>query len=437
MQPVLIHTKQDSTRLRYVLDWLFNDQLKTGYRLTHDPVGQHKELIISYGNPSGNISIPASDLLWETGVSVKDPDWSEWSGLPALFHSGAEGFTLPFDLFSAIFFLLSRYEEYYAYTPDKHGRYPATESVLYKSGLLRRPLIDEWIFAFRKLLNEQGANIPSSAFTWLPSYDIDIAWSYLNKGLIRNLAGLARDVLSAKFGTATERLAVLSKSRKDPFDSFAVLEQLHTDANIHPMFFILAALKSSAFDKNISPANPAMQSLIRQLAAFSDIGMHPSYYTDSNKTAWQNEKNALERITGRKITSSRQHYIRMTLPGTYRHLLQNGITDDYSMGYGSHLGFRAGTGRAFKWYDLEREQAEDLTIHPFCFMDSTAHYEEQLNAEEAFSVLGDMALALRKAGSTLTTVFHNFSLGTDKEWKGWSENYTRFVEGMAGKIITS
>lgn len=437
MQHVLIYSPQDSPRLRYVLDWIFNDQLKTGYRLTHDPAERHEGLIISYGDPSGGISIPANGLLWETGVSVKDVNWSDWQGLPVFFQPDAEGFTLPFDLFSAIFFLLSRYEEYYTYTPDKHNRYPATESVLYKSGLLRRPLIDEWLTAFRNLLNTHGANIASPTFNWQPSYDIDIAWSYLHKGFTRNLAGLTRDVLSAKFGNAAERLAALSRFRKDPFDSFAFLQQLHNDADTQPLFFVLAALKSSGFDKNISPANTAMQSLIRELAAYSTIGMHPSYYTDSNKTAWQNEKNALERISNQKITSSRQHYMRMTLPGTYRHLLQNGITDDYSMGYGSHLGFRAGTGRSFKWYDLERERAEALIIHPFCFMDSTAHYEEQLNAEEAFSVLGDMASALCKAGSTLTTVFHNFSLGTDKEWKGWSENYTRFVEGMAGKIITS
>lgn len=433
MQPVLIHTQQDSPRLRYVLDWLFNDRLKTGYSLTHDPAERHDGLSISYGNPSGSISIPANGLLWETGVSVKDISWADWQELPVFFQSDAKDFSLPFDLLSAIFFLLSRYEEYYAYTPDKHDRYPATESFLYKSGHLRRPLIDEWIEAFRQLLNKQDANIAAPVFSWQYSYDIDIAWSYLHKGLSRNLAGLSRDVLSAKFNIAAERLAVLSKSRRDPFDSFAFLHQLHNDSNTRPLIFILAALKSSAFDKNISPANPAMQSLIRELAAYSNIGMHPSYYTDSNKTAWQNEKDTLERLTGQKITSSRQHYMRMKLPNTYRFLLQNGISNDYSMGYGSHLGFRAGTGQSFKWYDLDSEQAGDLTIHPFCFMDSTAHYEERLNAGDAFNVLREMTDVLRKVSSKLTTIFHNFSLGTDKEWKGWAESYKRFANDISVK----
>lgn len=433
MQPVLIHTQQDSQRLRYVLDWLFNDRLKTGYSLTHDPAERHEGLSISYGNPSGSISIPAKGLLWETGVSVKDISWTDWLELPVFFQSNAKDFSLPFDLLSAIFFLLSRYEEYYTYTPDKHDRYPATESFLYKSGHLRRPLIDEWIEAFRQLLNKHDANIAAPVFSWQSSYDIDIAWSYLHKGLSRNLAGLARDVLSANFNIAAERLAVLSKSRRDPFDSFAFLQQLHNDSNPRPLVFILAALKSSAFDKNISPANPAMQSLIRELAAYSNIGMHPSYYTDSDKTAWQNEKDALERLTGQKITSSRQHYMRMKLPNTYRFLLQSGISNDYSMGYGSHLGFRAGTGQSFKWYDLDSEQAEDLTIHPFCFMDSTAHYDEQLNTGDAFNVLREMTDVLRKVGGKLTTIFHNFSLGTDKEWEGWAENYKRFVNDTSGK----
>jgi len=156
------------------------------------------------------------------------------------------------------------------------------------------------------------------------------------------------------------------------------------------------------------------------------IGIHPSYYSGEHDKM-SKEKKMLEHIAGRNIHISRQHYIRMKIPQTYHLLLKNGITEDYSMGYGSHLGFRAGTGNSFFWYDLELEAVTTLRIHPFCFMDTTAHFEAKFSAMEAFEKLNTMSKILERTGSTLITVFHNFSLGTGNEWKGWRQAYENFL----------
>jgi len=133
---------------------------------------------------------------------------------------------------------------------------------------------------------------------------------------------------------------------------------------------------------------------------------------------------------------SRQHYIKMKIPDTCRLLLRNNITDDYSMGYGSHLGFRAGTGNSFSWYDLENETISPLRIHPFCFMDTTAHYEMRLSASEAFEKLNIMCAILEKTGGTLVTIFHNFTLGTGNEWKGWRQAYEHFLQEKSTVPVT-
>jgi hypothetical protein len=135
----------------------------------------------------------------------------------------------------------------------------------------------------------------------------------------------------------------------------------------------------------------------------------------------------LEEITGQKIPVSRQHYIRIKMPDTYRMLLKNGITGDYSMGYGSHLGFRAGTGNSFTWYDVAQDSQTALRVHPFCFMDTTAHFEAKLSVMEAFEKLDAMSKLLEKTGSAMITIFHNFSLGTSNEWKGWRQAYEDFL----------
>ena len=97
-----------------------------------------------------------------------------------------------------------------------------------------------------------------------------------------------------------------------------------------------------------------------------------------------------EKSLEKEIPLSRQHFIRLQLPHTYRILESLSITDDFSMGYASELGFRAGTGRSFLWYDLEKEVCSELRVHPFCFMDATAHYYKKWTAEEETILLEEL-----------------------------------------------
>src|SRR5260370_37241730 len=95
----------------------------------------------------------------------------------------------------------------------------------------------------------------------------------------------------------------------------------------------------------------------------------------------------MEWLPDRTVTRSRQHYIRFTLPGTYRLLLQYGIDRDFSMGYGSINGFRASVASTFYWYDLEKEEKTGLRIFPFCFMDGNSYYEQHYTPAQAMAEL--------------------------------------------------
>ncbi len=427
MAPVVVYCHFISPRLTYVLDWVFNEQLQTGYTLTDDiAVAKQHAGFISYGAAAEeSFSIPSAGLLQKTGIEHHEVKTGMYKGTPVLYAVGDTGYTLGFDLFSAIFSLLSRYEEYLSPAQDKHGRYPASESILYKTGNLERPLVDEWIAILRHYLSS-NYSIPALAFKFLPTYDIDIAYSYRHKSMFHTLGGFAKDILSGNIERVKERSNSLV-GNTDPFDSFGWLYTLHRSNSVQPIYFILCALRTTAFDKNIAPGNPAMKKLIKELAEEGAIGLHPSYYSDKNTGIFSAEKNVLTAITGKAIRISRQHYIKNKIPGTYKLLQDNNITEDYSMGYATHLGFRAGTGRSFLWYNLEEEKVTGLRIYPFCFMDTAARFECKLEAGEAFERLEKMKNYLHHTGSTLITVFHNFSLGTDNGWKGWKELYEDFI----------
>ena len=425
------------SRLAYVLDWLLKERLGLDYSLTFSlENAAAAQRCIAYGAAiPGSIHVPcvqADSAAWlSAGIIEADPGTATWQGMPVFFACDNGG-TVPFDIFSAIFFLLTRYEEYYAFTPDRHGRYPATESVLYRNGWLERPVVDEWVDAFRQLLGQHwGIQISGSAFRYLPTYDIDIAYSHTYKGMKRIMGAYIRAVLRGDMQQIAERIQVLKKKVKDPYDSFAWLHGLHLEAHMRPVYFILCALRTTDFDKNIHPHHPAMMRVIKQLARDGDIGIHPSYFSDTGGILGK-ELKALEQISDQRVLISRQHYIRLHVPATFRLLLANGIEQDFSMGYGAHLGFRAGTGSSFLWYDLQRETTTALRVHPFCFMDTTCHFELRLTTEQSFERLAAMTSILQRTGSALITIFHNFSLGTDKQWTGWSDCYRKYLLNFRG-----
>jgi hypothetical protein len=430
METIVVYSSNTSNRLKYVLDWLLRERLQLDYTITNDERDLKDQVhFIAYGKAiPGGVSIPEEGLLWQKGITRCDAKAGKWDDLPVLFSLPQHDYTLPFDLLSAIFYLLSRYEEYYHYKSDKHNRYPPTNSILYKNGWLARPIVDEWVTAFRKKLQTAfGQNIEPTPFLFQPTYDIDMAYSHLHKGMGRIVGAYMRALLKGDVRQISERTQVLKNKQKDPYDSFRWLRQLHREYDAKPLYFILSATRTSIYDKNIHPEHPAMVRVIKNVAKDGIIGIHPSYYAERDEKV-DKERKVLEHVTGRSVHISRQHYIRMQIPGTYRMLLKHHITEDYSMGYGSHLGFRAGTGNSFYWYDVENETITPLRVHPFCFMDTTAHFEARLSQSEAFDKLNAMSRILEKNGSTLTTIFHNFSLGTSNEWKGWRQAYEQFMQ---------
>lgn len=437
MDRMIIYSSKKTNRLLFVLDWLIKEQLKLDYDLVQDENAlKSMPFFISYGKSFSNaLSIPDSGLLWEKGVNEHEVKTGSWNQVPTLYENNTTPQTLPFDLFSAIFFLLSRYEEYYTYTPDAHMRYPATQSILYKNKWLQRPILDEWVQGLRNVLRDQfNINTPQVSFSYLPTYDIDIAYSYKYKGFVRIAGAQARDIWARNKAVYKERMAVVLNQKQDPYDSYDWIKQLHNNYDARPIFFILSSLKTTDLDKNILPTHPKMQRLVKHLAEYGAIALHPSYYSDNDDTLAK-EKETLEEIVHKNINVSRQHYIKASLPGTYLRLLKNGISQDYSMGYGTHLGFRAGTGQSFLWYSLNNEFTTPLRIHPFCFMDTTAMFEERLSLADSFDRLKAMTKILQKSNSRLVTIFHNFSLGSAPEWIWWKGKYKEFFEETSPRIV--
>jgi hypothetical protein len=174
-----------------------------------------------------------------------------------------------------------------------------------------------------------------------------------------------------------------------------------------------------------------MKKLIMHHCRKYDIGLHPSWKSNGDIEILHEEKSYLEKICGRPIKQSRQHYIQFSLPGTFKSLIEAGITDDYSMGYGSTNGYRASVASSFYWYNLEDEKVTTLRLHPFCFMDGNSYYQQKFSAARSYDELLHYYGECKKTNGTFISIFHNNFLGPGQSWKEWRMMYEGFIKEVS------
>ncbi len=120
MKPILIYSPTITERLRYILDFLW----KSDYELTDslEFFKKHNGPKISYANERTDEQscwIKPGPLLLEEKIGQQKMEVSYWHDLPIFFQEDGD---LPFDIFAACFYLVSRYEEYLPYEKDRYGR---------------------------------------------------------------------------------------------------------------------------------------------------------------------------------------------------------------------------------------------------------------------------------------------------------------------------
>ena len=433
MLQLLLHTSTSTPRLEYIFGIFCSTIGIKNFQITTI----QQEFIaftgakINYSSASldnSSVQIIPVDLLFENTITHQTINYFKWNDTKAFFKtSDAE---IPFDILASSFYLISRYEEYLPHQKDTYGRYAHIESTAFKNNFLHLPLVNAWYHELAIILQKRTPSLQFAPpiFTYIPTYDIDMAWSYFNKGFVRNTIGLVRSLIKLDWKTLIDRLGVLLVFEDDPFDVYEWLDSLHEQHALQPIFFYLVAAKPGKYDKNISLKSKYFQLLISKLSVMYAAGIHPSWQSGDKPGLLQQELEYLQKITGKKIKNSRHHYIRMSLPETYRQLLQAGINKDFSMGYGSINGFRASYCMPFPWYDLSTEQQTDLIVYPFCYMEANSLFEQKISPEEALSEMEEYCAVTRQFNGTFITIFHNHLLTEEPMQIAWRQMYQQFLE---------
>jgi hypothetical protein len=353
------------------------------------------------------------------------PIW--YKGEKYFFESSADS-DLPFDPLAASFYLVSRYEEYLDSPVEKYKRFPPEESILYKYGLLNKPVVNIWARLLAEKLQKRFPELefPEPKFVFLPTIDIDNAWAYANKGFWRSAGAIAKAVSKGNFTEAGTRYRVLRGKETDPYDTYDFLNETFKGNEDKVLFFFLLG-DYKRYDKNVSWKNRHFQKLILETAEKYEVGIHPSYSSSKKKGKKRlaAEIKRLEEILGFTATKSRQHFLRLRFPRTYRRLLKAGIAEDFSMGYPSHTGFRAGICTPYFFYDLKREAPTSLKIIPFQVMDVTLRNYMDFNPEQATREIKNLMQEVKTVGGTFAYIWHNETLNEQDNWQGYREVFRK------------
>lgn len=410
---VLVLVDDISARIQYTFDFIFKMR-GVEYILVEsiDTFNDFQGAKLNYSKQkcSDGISFTPSGLLNETGIWNGNLDKVKIESVDCLSFNGNK------DLVASVFYVLTRMEEYNCYSYDDHDRFPFSHSILKKYEWVEQAVCDRW--ASYIMVDLLKVEVVKSKVEIIPTFDIDNTYAFKLKSGKRRALSKLKDVVKLDAKRITKRKSV-ENGEKDPYDTFDKIIEVGKQFSGVKVFWLTASEGSK--DRNVPIGNIQHRKLIKRVAQSVEVNIHPSYGSFLNASQVMSERDGLESITGSSIVRSRQHFLRFQLPKSYRDLIDAGIRNDYSMGFAENVGFRSGTARAHNWFDLERNEVTELTLHPFAYMDGTLLEYMSLTPEESKRRIQKLYAEIQNFGGDFIFLWHNETIGEYGKWKGWSQ----------------
>lgn len=429
---LLIYTPRINPRIEYAAEVCFKHAFKLDYRITSDLREFEKSADPCFWyaptKVSGKPGIICDAMMIDCKIMIPSPGRATLGDTVVLFPT--ESLLLPkFDLFAAVLWHVSRMEEYSYYAKDAMHRFTSDMSIARKVGILHKPAVNIWteIFLSELKLLYPDLAFEKPAFKYIPTVDVDSVFLYEAKGFFRQIGGLLRDIFKKDFVDVKKRIRVIRGKDQDPWFCFDKINTMHAEHGLSPYYFFLMG-KFGNLDRNISPSRKQVKSLVRELTQQYTIGIHNSYRGNFKSKVWSKELRTLQKLSKSEIFSSRQHYLFVRFPSTYRDLQKIGIKRDFSMVYPDMPGFRMGITVPVPFFDLLENRKTELWLYPTMIMDLSLKDYQSLSIDESIVQSLDIVEYTKKYGGTLITLWHNKSLSEYGEWGGWNQVYKEILK---------
>lgn len=421
-----IYTEKYTPRLKYIGEHLFRHilRMEVTFLKNLEEAQACTEPLICYSRETrlpNAINICPHGLLFQSDIRQQDIEVTRWNDTFIFFQTGDGKYDIPFDPFSAAFYLLSRYEEYDA-PLDSYGRYMKENSVAYKNGFLERPVVDEWAYRIEDALMQKFGIAASIKLGYRMHSSVVIAnlFKYRHCSITSNAKALMKNLFSGRFKEFKEQFKILLCIEDDPYNNLKDIVDFHNQVNLTPSFFIMV----KKGEKNCRNIYSNFSTLAKALRRSYVTGLYPSFESEADTNKLSKELHFLEKkIVKNRVNTNLFFHLKYNLPKSYESLIKIGICDDFSMGYHDAIGFRAGTCTPFRFYDLKHESKTRLYVHSLAFNDRAIrnmglHHDNM--AEAVMPVIENV----KAVNGQLCSAISNRTLSNTGRWKGWKEAYT-------------
>lgn len=427
---ILIYTHQLNARIRYVFTHFFETYTFNPIQITNvlETFIAHNGPKFSYTNRklSNEFFVQANSLLFEQGVREQDIKISRWQTTPVFFPCNEDS-SIPYDIFAATFYMLSRYEEHIPHLKDDMSRFYTSGSLAGKHNFANKPVVDMWA---RQFLDHFSVVFPETQIK--PSkgilqtiLEVPEAYAYKSKSMLRTLVESGFDFFNLRFVKLFERFAVRLSFRPDPLDNYLSWIELHQKQKIPTKVMFMFA-RPSANDRNISIFKHRFLKRVKDVADYVPTSILASYQSTDQPHLLQIEVNRLSEIIHHPLKDIRQHLIRLRFPTTYDCFAKLGFVNDYSLQFVDYLGYRAGTGFPFQFYNLSKEQRSNLLIHPVVAHEAILRSKRYPRI--ARRLLEQCKTYNKEYGTPLTLVLTNTIMDKRIKNKPWRRMFTDFLE---------
>lgn len=405
---ILVYTNKLSPRKQYCFRHVCYRilGLKVSFTTKIEEFIAFESMKFSYAKkPLGQeLFVEAYGLLDEEGFGDFDIKIDQWNDIPCFFRVSKDS-SIPFDVFSASFYLLTRYEEYLPFVKDSAGGFPVEESTAFEEEFLHKPVVDLWAYQFLEVLKEKYPDVqfPNRTFNVSVHVAVHEAFAYRYKGMLRQIVGFLNQIILGDFHRAWQRIETQLRLKKDPYNIYDELVAYAKQEQITmKMFFQLSDF--SKLNRNINHHKTHYQRLIKSMADYFPTGLLPGAHAIKDNLIFKKEKQRWKEIAKQDLEAVLVKKFPLSFPESYINFEKAFIKEDYSMGYVQKLGFRAGTCTPFLFYNLNTEETTPLKIIPYVLNSEVFKTEE---VAEISKQLKKIKKDVQAVNGSLNLIFEN------------------------------
>lgn len=308
---------------------------------------------------------------------------------------------LDIDVFNWMGWLLSRAEEYGG-AVDSHGRFLRDTSIASLAGCDHEPILDEMVATVRQVFVSYCESINvrvqkhspwplgKRAAVWI-SHDVDHAEPRSLPVAFRKAIGaILTDDPAVRSRRWKDAVNLLRRPAINPYWQMDDFSRISLAAGSPSTYFVLphTSRMVSEGGRRVRRYDVRQHSVVQLMHRLSDagfeLGLHVTYDAHDYSQGLKSDLETFEACAPPNYGSrgARCHYLRFTVPDTWRREEAAGLYYDSSLGWSSDWGFRSGSSLPYHPFDRELSRQFNLWELEVNLMDVAVGASEFLTAAQ-------------------------------------------------------